>query len=50
MRRRPSSWLCGHGHFDLGAYDEFLSGKLQDYDYPAEKVKEALANLPKVDR
>ena len=42
--------LSGHGHFDLGAYDEFLSGKLTDYPYPAEKVKEALAQLPKVDR
>ncbi len=40
--------LSGHGHFDLAAYDEYLSGKLQDYEYPEEKVKEALAQLPKV--
>jgi len=40
--------LSGHGHFDLGAYDEYLSGKLQDYEYPEEKVKEALAHLPQV--
>ncbi|MDP2931164.1 MAG: TrpB-like pyridoxal phosphate-dependent enzyme [Chloroflexota bacterium] len=40
--------LSGHGHFDMGAYDEYLSGKLQDYEYPAEKVKEALAALPQV--
>ena len=40
--------LSGHGHFDLGAYDEYLSGKLQDYEYPQEKVKEALTHLPKV--
>ncbi len=38
----------GHGHFDMAAYDAYLSGKLRDYDYPAEKVKEALAHLPKV--
>jgi tryptophan synthase beta chain len=38
----------GHGHFDLAAYDEYLSGKLQDYEYPEAKVKEALASLPKV--
>ncbi len=38
----------GHGHFDLGAYDEYLSGRMQDYEYPEEKVKEALAQLPKV--
>ncbi|MFC1870454.1 TrpB-like pyridoxal phosphate-dependent enzyme [Chloroflexota bacterium] len=38
----------GHGHFDMAAYDAYLSGKLKDYDYPAEKVKEALADLPQV--
>jgi tryptophan synthase beta chain len=38
----------GHGHFDLAAYDEYLSGKLVDYEYPADKVKEALASLPQV--
>ncbi|HIE17378.1 MAG TPA: TrpB-like pyridoxal phosphate-dependent enzyme [Dehalococcoidia bacterium] len=40
--------LSGHGHFDLAAYDEYLSGKLQDYEYPEAKVKEALAHLPEV--
>jgi len=38
----------GHGNFDLAAYDAYLSGKLEDYAYPADKVKEALARLPKV--
>jgi tryptophan synthase beta chain len=38
----------GHGHFDMSAYDQYLSGKLQDYEYPEDKVKEALAELPKV--
>ena len=38
----------GHGHFDLAAYDEYLSRRLPDYEYPEEKVKEALAQLPKV--
>lgn len=23
--------LCGHGHFDLSAYDDFVQGKLQDH-------------------
>jgi len=40
--------LSGHGHFDLAAYDEFHAGKLQDYEYPEAKVKEALNYLPKV--
>jgi tryptophan synthase beta chain len=38
----------GHGHFDMAAYEAYLSGKLQDYEYPEEKVQEALASLPKV--
>ncbi len=40
--------LCGHGHFDLSAYERFLNGSLEDYEYPADKVKEALAALPAV--
>jgi len=39
--------LCGHGHFDLAAYEKYLGGTLEDYEYPAEKVKEALAALPR---
>ncbi|MFH0861338.1 MAG: TrpB-like pyridoxal phosphate-dependent enzyme [Candidatus Altiarchaeota archaeon] len=38
----------GHGHFDLGAYDAYHQGKLIDYEYPAELVKQALKNLPKI--
>ncbi|MFC1873276.1 TrpB-like pyridoxal phosphate-dependent enzyme [Chloroflexota bacterium] len=38
----------GHGHFDLAAYDEYLSGNLLNYEYPEEKVKEALSHLPKI--
>jgi len=40
--------LSGHGHFDLAAYDEYMAGRLQDYEYPAEKVGEALRSLPQV--
>jgi len=40
--------LSGHGHFDMGAYDAYFSGKLTDFEYPAEKVKEALKELPQV--
>ncbi len=38
--------LSGHGHFDLKSYDDFLAGKLVDYEYPAEKVAEAMKELP----
>jgi tryptophan synthase beta chain len=40
--------LCGHGHFDLAAYDAFLRGDLVDYEYPEEKVAAALERLPVV--
>jgi tryptophan synthase beta chain len=40
--------LCGHGHFDLTAYERYLDGSLEDYEYPAEKVEAALASLPRV--
>jgi tryptophan synthase beta chain len=40
--------LSGHGHFDLSSYERFLSGKLEDYEYPRERVEAALADLPKV--
>ena len=38
----------GHGHVDMAAYDAYFAGKLKDYEYPEEKIKEALADLPKV--
>ncbi|HEX7097715.1 MAG TPA: TrpB-like pyridoxal phosphate-dependent enzyme [Acidimicrobiia bacterium] len=40
--------LCGHGHFDMAAYDAFLRGDLVDYEYPEEKVAEALEKIPAV--
>ena len=40
--------LSGHGHFDMGAYDAFLKGQLEDYEYPRAAVEEALHHLPQV--
>ncbi|KPJ64228.1 MAG: hypothetical protein AMJ45_06245 [Syntrophobacter sp. DG_60] len=40
--------FSGHGHFDLAAYDDYLSGQLKDYEYPEEKIKEALEKIPKI--
>jgi tryptophan synthase beta chain len=40
--------LSGHGHFDLAAYDSYLSSKLEDYEYPAEAIEEAMKDLPQV--
>lgn len=40
--------LCGHGHFDLAAYESYLSGKLEDFDYPREAIERSLAQLPQI--
>jgi len=38
--------LCGHGHFDLSAYERYLSGKMQDYALPEEEIQKAQQALP----
>nr|BFE53906.1 TrpB-like pyridoxal phosphate-dependent enzyme [Saccharothrix mutabilis subsp. capreolus] len=40
--------FSGHGHFDMGAYDAFLAGKLEDYELPQEQIDAALADLPTI--
>lgn len=40
--------FSGHGHFDLAAYQEYLAGKLKNYEYPEKKIKEALKSLPSI--
>src|SRR5918999_635188 len=38
--------LCGHGNFDLAAYDAFLSGELEDPEFSEADMEAALARLP----
>jgi tryptophan synthase beta chain len=38
--------LCGHGHFDLAAYDAHLAGELEDPEFSEREMQEALARLP----
>jgi len=40
--------LSGHGYLDLTAYADYLAGKLEDYEYPEQMIKEALKKLPVV--
>jgi tryptophan synthase beta chain len=40
--------LSGHGHFDMMAYQSYNQGELEDYEYPAEAVLEAMKDLPQV--
>ncbi len=39
--------LSGHGNFDLSAYQAYLSGTLEDYQYPVSH-DEILRHLPQV--
>jgi tryptophan synthase beta chain len=41
--------LSGHGHFDMMAYQAYLNHELEDYEYPAESVQEAMQHLPQVE-
>ena len=38
--------LSGHGFLDLGAYENYLDGKLVDYALPEDKLRDALNELP----
>ena len=40
--------LSGHGNFDMGAYEAYLAGQLEDYEYPADAVRAAMQALPDV--
>jgi tryptophan synthase beta chain len=38
--------LCGHGHFDMQAYEDYFAGKLEDQAYDESALVESLAKLP----
>jgi tryptophan synthase beta chain len=40
--------LSGHGYFDLGAYQAYLDGNLEDFELPTAQIKESLKSLPQV--
>jgi tryptophan synthase beta chain len=40
--------LCGHGHFDIAAYEVFLTGRMEDEDITDARFAEALSELPPV--
>jgi len=40
--------LCGHGHFDMQAYDDYLNGRLPEVEFEDAQVEEAMASLPEV--
>jgi tryptophan synthase beta chain len=38
--------LCGHGHFDMSAYDAYQRGELTDLEFSEQDMEAALASLP----
>jgi tryptophan synthase beta chain len=40
--------LCGHGFFDMQAFDDYLQGNLLPYNYPEEEVQNAMNRLKKL--
>jgi tryptophan synthase beta chain len=40
--------LCGHGFFDMQAYDEYFNGRLLPYEYPTQKVADSMEKLRKL--
>jgi len=40
--------LCGHGHLDMTAYDNYFSGKMIDYALPSEDIVEAMKSVPRL--
>ncbi len=40
--------LSGHGHFDLSSYEAYMSGQLENYEYPAEAIQDSISRLPQV--
>ncbi|MBP9040627.1 MAG: TrpB-like pyridoxal phosphate-dependent enzyme [Anaerolineaceae bacterium] len=40
--------LSGHGHFDLTAYNRYLSGELEDYAFPTEAIEHVRQHIPAI--
>jgi tryptophan synthase beta chain len=40
--------LCGHGHFDMQAYDDYLAGRLPELEFEETALSAGLESLPGV--
>ncbi len=38
--------LCGHGHFDFSAYEQYLAGNLVNLEHSDEEIDRAVAGIP----
>jgi len=41
--------LSGHGDFDLAAYEEYLAGRLKDFEYTGEMLEKGFSTIPVID-
>lgn len=48
-RKTIAFLLSGHGFFDLSAYENYLSGKIVDSAFPADRINEFMAGVPEID-
>jgi tryptophan synthase beta chain len=39
--------MCGHGHFDMSAFDAYLAGTLEDPEFSEADMEAALERLPR---
>lgn len=37
--------LCGHGHFDMAAYQDYFAGNLKDHSLPQETIDRSIAAI-----
>ena len=40
--------LCGHGHFDMTAYDDYLNGSMADDEIDDEGINKSISQIPEV--
>lgn len=40
--------MCGHGHFDLPAYEKYLQGNMVDLSFSEAKMQSSMANIPQM--
>lgn len=40
---------CGHGYFDMQAYQEYFAGNLEHVEYDQSKIDEAMEKLPTIE-
>ncbi len=40
--------MCGHGYFDMSAYESYIAGSMVDYSLPDDEIARAMEQVPSV--